>query len=124
MKVVVSAQEPSLDAASSPVFGRCPAFVFVDTETWEAEGLANPSVTAGGGAGIQAAQWVMSHGAEAVLSSNVGPNAFAVFQQAGIPVYRLDGGTVREAVEALRGKLLAAMDNPQIGPRPGRGHGG
>ena len=31
MKVVVSSQGESLDAAASPVFGRCPAFVLVDT---------------------------------------------------------------------------------------------
>ena len=41
MKIVVSAQGENLDAPASPVFGRCPTYVFVDTETLEFEAIPN-----------------------------------------------------------------------------------
>ncbi|MBM4429494.1 MAG: dinitrogenase iron-molybdenum cofactor biosynthesis protein, partial [Chloroflexi bacterium] len=57
MKIVVSAQGDNLDAPASPVFGRCPTYVFVDTDTLAFEALPNPAISEGGGAGIQAAQF-------------------------------------------------------------------
>ncbi len=111
MKVVVTAQGLELDSMSSPVFGRCPAFLFVDTETLEHEGVANPCAAIGSRAGIEAARFVASRGAQAVLSHNLGPNAFAALQAAGIAVYRLEAVTVRQAVEAFAaGRLLRVTE--------------
>jgi len=45
-----------------------------------------------------------------VLTHDVGPNAFAVLQPAGIEVYRIDGGTVRQAVEAFVSGSLPRLD--------------
>ena len=111
MQVVVSSTGEGLDAQVSPIFGRCAYFVFVDTETMEARSLLNPSVGAMGGAGVQSSQLVISEGAEAVLTGNVGPNAIGVLQAAGVPVYPVPGGTVREAVLALKqGEIGATPD--------------
>nr|MBC7244458.1 NifB/NifX family molybdenum-iron cluster-binding protein [Chloroflexota bacterium] len=109
MKIVVTANGNDLDAQVSLVFGRCLSFVFVDTETMAFEAIPNPALSAPGGAGIQAAQFVVEHGAEAVLSGNVGPNAYGVFQAANVPIYWVSEGTVRQAVEAYKaGKLHSA----------------
>ena len=110
MIVAVTAQDARFDAMTSPIFGRCPAFVFVETETMQWEGTANPAVAAGGGAGIRAAQFVVERGARALLTHDVGPNAFAVLQPAGIEVYRIDGGTVRQAIEAFVAGKLPRLD--------------
>lgn len=109
-KVVVSSNGYDLDAPASPVFGRCATYVFVDVDTMEFEAIDNPAANAGGGAGIQAAQFVVEKGAKAVLTGNVGPNAFEVFRSAGFPVYILDNSmTVRQAVERfLAGDLKSA----------------
>jgi predicted Fe-Mo cluster-binding NifX family protein len=109
MRVVVSANGVDLDASASPVFGRCPVFVFVDVEAMRFEAVENPALAASGGAGIQAAQFVIERGAEAVITGNVGPKAFDVFKAAGVPLYQFAEGTVREAVEAhLNGELAEA----------------
>jgi len=115
MKIVVSANGMDLDAQASPVFGRCPAYIFVDPESADEnhpmafEAVDNPALGAAGGAGIQAAQFVVERGAKAVVSGNVGPNAFGVLQAASVPVYTFGGGTVRQAVEAYKaGKLTTA----------------
>ena len=127
MRIVVTANGADLDAPASPVFGRCPTYVFVDTETMQFEAVENPAIAAGGGAGIQAAQFVIERGAQAVVSGNVGPNAFNVFQAAGVPVYLFGGGTVREAVEAYRAGRLqstaAASAQAGMGTGPGMGMG-
>jgi predicted Fe-Mo cluster-binding NifX family protein len=125
MRVVVSANGVDLDASASPVFGRCPVFVFVDVDTMAFEGVENPALAAPGGAGIQAAQFVTERGAEAVITGNVGPNAFGVFDAAGVPVYQFSGGTVREAVEAHRNGQLAAAGGASARAHAGmRGIGG
>jgi predicted Fe-Mo cluster-binding NifX family protein len=125
MKVVVSSQGENLDAAASPVFGRCQTFVFVDTETMEFEALPNPAMNQGGGAGIQAAQFVVNQGAQAVLTGNLGPNAFDVFQAASVPGYLIPDGTIRQAVEAYKMGQLQAMGGANVGAHAGmRGRGG
>lgn len=124
MKVVVSSQGENLDAAASPVFGRCPTFVFVDTETMEFEAQANPAINQAGGAGIQAAQFVVNQGAQVVLTGNLGPNAFDVFQAADVPSYLIREGTIRQAVEAYKMGKLQPMGGANVGAHAGmRGQG-
>ena len=111
MRICVTSNGAHLDAPISPVFGRCPYFIFVDPERMDFEAVDNPALSAGGGAGIQAAQFVIERNARAVVTGQVGPNAFQVFQAAQVPVYVFKDaeGTVRQAVEAYReGKLSAA----------------
>ena len=124
MKVVVSSQGENLDAPASPVFGRCPTYVFVDTETMEFEALPNAAMSQGGSAGIQAAQFVVNKGAEAVLSGNLGPNAFDVLQAAGVPGYLISEGTVRQAVEAHKAGQLQPMGGANVAAHAGMGGGG
>ena len=87
MKVAISSSDKHLEAPVSPVFGRCADFLLVDSETMQFTALPNPAVGASGGAGIQAAQYIVQQGAEAVASGNVGPNAMQVLLAAGIAVY-------------------------------------
>ncbi|MGD8966402.1 MAG: NifB/NifX family molybdenum-iron cluster-binding protein [Anaerolineae bacterium] len=123
MKIVVTANGASLDAPASPVFGRCPSYVFVDPDTLEFEVVENPAMAAGGGAGIQAAQFVIEQGARAVVTGNVGPNAFNVFQSAGVPVYVGQEGTVRDAVEAFKGNRLREVGGATSPAHAGMGRG-
>ncbi len=102
MKIVVTSRGTDLEAQAHPNFGRCPTYIFVDTETLQFEAVENPAANAAGGAGIRAAQFVVERGAQAVVTGNVGPNASQVFESAGVPVYLFGGGTVREAVEAYK----------------------
>jgi len=102
MRIVVTADGAGLDAPASTVFGRCRSYVFVETDSMEAETLENPAIDSASGAGIQAAQFVVEKGAKAVVTGNVGPNAYSVLQASNVPVYLLEDGTVRDVVEAYR----------------------
>ncbi len=124
MKIVVTSTGATLDAAMSPVFGRCPSYVFVDTETLEFEGLSNPAVGAAGGAGIQAAQFIAQRGVDAVVTGNVGPNAYGVLNSAGISVYLCrQGGTVRHAVESFKAGTLEQVGGSTVPGHFGTGGG-
>jgi predicted Fe-Mo cluster-binding NifX family protein len=124
MKIAVSSQGEHLDAPASPVFGRCPTYLFVVPETMEFEAVPNPAMNQGGGAGIQAAQFVVNQGAEAVLSGNLGPNAFDVLQAANVPGFLVSEGTVRQAVEAYKAGQLQPMGGPNVGAHAGMRGGG
>lgn len=123
MKIVVTATAGDLDAPASPIFGRCPAYVFVDPETMAFEAVENPAIGAAGGAGIQAAQFVVERGAQAIVTGNVGPNAFNVLQSAGVPIYVFDGGTVRQAAEAYKAGQLTAVGTASAPAHAGMGMG-
>jgi predicted Fe-Mo cluster-binding NifX family protein len=124
MKIVVTASGTDLDAPTSSIFGRCPAYVFVDTETMQLfEAVENPAIAASGGAGIQAAQFVIERGAQAVVTGNVGPNAFDVFRSADVSVYLFGGGTVRQAAEAYKAGQLPIAGDASAPAHAGMGMG-
>ena len=115
MKIVVSAENGSLDSQVDPRFGRCPYFVLVNSETMEFETIPNTASSQMSGAGIQASQTVASKGANVVLTGSVGPNAFQTLSSAGIKIITGVLGTVREAVEKFKsGELQKA--NVSSGP--------
>ncbi len=123
MKIVVTSNGIDLDADVSPVFGRCPTYIFVDTDTMEFEAVDNPAMGAASGAGIQAAQFIVERDAEAVVTGNVGPNAFDVFGSSGVPVCLFEGGTVREAVEAYKAGELSEAGGATGPAHAGMGRG-
>ncbi|MBO3802681.1 MAG: NifB/NifX family molybdenum-iron cluster-binding protein [Candidatus Brockarchaeota archaeon] len=118
MKVAVSASGPDLGAQVDPRFGRCQYFIIVDTATMDFEAIPNVSAGAMSGAGIQAAQMVVEKGVQAVITGNVGPNAFQVLSSAGIRILVGASGTVRSAVEAFK---VGGLVEAQV---PGPGHSG
>ncbi|MGQ9496718.1 MAG: NifB/NifX family molybdenum-iron cluster-binding protein [Desulfotomaculales bacterium] len=129
MKLVVSAAGTGPDAQVDPRFGRCSHFVVYDTDTGTYEAMPNAAAAAAGGSGIQAAQAVVNAGAKAVLTGNIGPNAFRVLEAAGVKCYTGAGGTVKDAVAAYQaGKLTlagaaTAMPHAGMGRGAGRGRG-
>jgi len=122
MKIAVSSMAHELDSPVSPNFGRCPVYAFVDLETMELKAVDNPAANAPGGAGIQAARFVIDQGAQALVTGRVGPNAMDVFQASDFPVYLFEGGTVRAAAEQMKAGTLQQASAGQ-GSGGGRGTG-
>jgi predicted Fe-Mo cluster-binding NifX family protein len=127
MKIAITAGGTHLDAPISPIFGRCPTYLFVDTETLAYEPVENPAISAPSGAGIQAAQFVVEHGARALLTGNLGPNAADALKAAQVPIYQISEGTVRQAVDMFRKGQLYPISGANVssrsGMRGGRGMG-
>ena len=112
MKVAVSSVENHLDALVDPRFGRAAYFLIVETDSLNYEMVPNPNVNAMGGAGVQSAQLVINKGAKAVLTGKCGPNAFHVFDSAGIKIYEGVEGTVRNVVKALQDNQIYPSKEP------------
>ena len=134
MKVAVSSNGENLDAQLDPRFGRCQFFLVVNSDDMSFEACNNESAVQGGGAGIQAAQFLASQGVKAVITGNCGPNAVQTLSAAGIELFVGQTGTVKEVVEKFKkGKLSptseATVDShfgmaPGAASGPGGGMGG
>jgi predicted Fe-Mo cluster-binding NifX family protein len=119
VKICVTSKGTDLDSEVDPRFGRCQHFIIVDTDTFEFETIENPNTDAPGGAGVQSGQAVASRGVKAVLTGNVGPNAFQTLQAAGIEVITDVGGTVREAAERYKNGEFKSAQGPSVGSKAG-----
>jgi len=119
MKICVTAQGNDLDSQVDPRFGRCQYFIVVDTETMKFEAIDNPNIGATGGAGVQAGQLMASKQVKAVLSGNVGPNAFQSLQQAGIDIMSGVSGSIREAIEKYKKGEFKPIQSPSANSKSG-----
>jgi predicted Fe-Mo cluster-binding NifX family protein len=128
MKIAISSAGKNLDSQIDPRFGRCQYFIVVDPETMEFEAFENEGLMASGGAGVQAAQFIVQKGAKALITGNLGPNAASALSASGIKVHLVSGGTIREVTEAFKtGKLQEASGATvpsHFGMGGGRGMGG
>lgn len=115
MKVVVTAQEKDLSSQLDPRFGRAKWLIVCDTETNSIEANDNTvNINAVSGAGIQTAQNVANLGVEAVITGNVGPNAFKTLSAARIKIFLAETQTVQEAIVSFKAGKLREVDNANV----------
>ena len=111
MKIAVSSSGKNLEAQLDPRFGRCDYFLIVDTDNMDFEVFPNGNAMLAGGAGIQAAQFVASKGAQALITGRCGPNAVQMLTAAGIKLYAGQDGRIRDVVERFRqGQMTPATE--------------
>jgi predicted Fe-Mo cluster-binding NifX family protein len=123
MKIAISSMGKDLDAQIDPRFGRCQYFVLVDPETLAFETVENESLMTSGGAGIQAAQLVVRKGTNTLITGNLGPNAASALSAAGVRVYLVSGGTVREGLSRYHSGTLQEGSGPTVPSHSGLGRG-
>ena len=123
MKIAVSSLQDGLNSQIDPRFGRCQYFIIVDPETMKFKVVSNAANTSSHGAGIQAAQIVKDQGVSAIITGNIGPNAFQALSAAEIGLITGASGTVREVVEKYKKGELKATDTPTVGGHFGMGGG-
>jgi len=119
MKICITSEGKTSDSKIDPRFGRCQHFIIVDIDTLEFEVIGNPNIESMGGAGIQSAQLVASKQVKAVVTGNVGPNAFQTLQAAGIEVFTGASGTVKEAIEKYKKGEFKANSSSSVGSHSG-----
>jgi len=124
MKICISSTGEGLNAQVDPRFGRCSYFLIVDTGTMNFETISNESAMTSGGAGIQAAQAVAKAGVEAVVTGNVGPNAFQTLSAAGIKVFTGANGTIKDVIEKYKKGELKNTDSASVSSHFGMKAGG
>jgi predicted Fe-Mo cluster-binding NifX family protein len=107
--ICITAKGDNLDAEIDPHFGRCQYFILYDLESGRFEAIENEGSgdTCGGGFGIKAAEFVISQGAKAVITGEIGPGPLEKLKSKGIKaITDITSGTVREAIEKFnRGEI-------------------
>lgn len=102
MRIAISSAGESLDSPVDPRFGRCSYFVIIDGATGH-KAVRNSGQVLGNGAGIQAAQQVLDLGVKAVVTGDIGPNAFRVLAAGGVKMFvGCNTGTVGSALETYQ----------------------
>ena len=127
MKIAISSSGVNLDEPVDPGFGCCRYFIIIDPETNAFDVLENEAPVSSSGAGIQAAQMVVTAGVDTVITGKLKPNVTDVLETAGLNVYLGAEGTIRDVLQQYQdGRLMKASDapageRPGIGPCKGRG---
>lgn len=124
MIVAVSSTGTSLESNVDSRFGRCPFFIIYNTDDDSFEHVENQSRQAMGGAGIQTGQMIANREVKAVITGNVGPNAFKVLEAAGMEIYSGISGKVSDAIQKLKDGQLQETSGPDVGSHFGTGGGG
>ena len=115
MKVAVTSQGKELSSEIDPRFGRAKWLLLVDTETEVAGAYDNTvNLNLAQGAGIQTGQNVVNLGAEAVITGNIGPNAYKTLSKANVKVYLSEIKTIQEAVESFRAGELNEVQEANV----------
>jgi len=119
MEICITSKGDNLDSQIDPRFGRCQYFIFVDPETFKFEAIQNPNIDSMGGAGIQSGQLIAGKQVKAIITGNVGPNAFQTLQAAGVDVITSVAGSVKETVEKYVRGELKTIQGPSVNSKYG-----
>ncbi|MEN6321152.1 MAG: NifB/NifX family molybdenum-iron cluster-binding protein [Syntrophaceae bacterium] len=119
MKICITSEGTTLDSKIDPRFGRCRYFMIIETDTMEFQAIENANLNASGGAGIQSGQLMASNRLKAVLTGNVGPNAFQTLQAAGIEIFTGVSGMVKDALEKYKKGDLKKTQGPTVDAKKG-----
>ena len=116
MRVAITAQQGDMDALVGPRFGHSTWMIFADTESGKWTAVAKSESTGeGDGAGVKAADEVLSQGTEALITGHIGPAAQCRLAEAGVPIYHAGNGvTVRDALARLATHGLEAVEAPTV----------
>ena len=121
MKMAMPVNDKSMEANISDTFGRSRYFLIYDTESKESIYIDNAAVASQGGAGIKAAQVVVDHKAEVLLTPQCGENAAKVLQSGNIKIYKTSYISVVENIEAFKKGELFLIEKIHGGFHGGHG---
>ena len=121
MKIAVSSSGNNLDASVDPRFGRCAYFLIIDLDSMNFDAHENQNASLGSGAGVQAAQFIASKGATALITGNCGPKAMQVLSAAGIKVFLGQSGVVKDLLDSYKNNRLTAATAPNVAAHSGMG---
>ncbi|MCF6462356.1 NifB/NifX family molybdenum-iron cluster-binding protein [Clostridium sp. Cult1] len=106
MKIALSASGKDLHSNLDLRFGRSSYFIIYDLGTDQFKAMENKGESAGGGAGIAAAQQLIDERVEAIISNNIGPNAFDLLISSDIKMYKGKNIPCKLLVEMFKEKKL------------------
>ncbi|KPJ66053.1 MAG: dinitrogenase iron-molybdenum cofactor biosynthesis protein [Coxiella sp. DG_40] len=115
MRIAITSQGKELSSEIDLRFGRAKWLIIVDTETGDCEAHDNiVNLNAVQGAGIQTGRNIVNLGVEAVITGNVGPNAFKTLNAADVKVFLSGTQMVQDAVDSFKAGKLKEVDQANV----------
>lgn len=111
MKVMIPLDENKMDVC--PTFARAPYFLCGDEN--QVTILENPAADAQGGAGLQAAQFVVDQEVTALVTVRCGQNAADIFKVAQVKIYEAQGKDAKQNLAACLNGALAELTHFHAG---------
>ncbi|MCR5665209.1 MAG: NifB/NifX family molybdenum-iron cluster-binding protein [Eubacterium sp.] len=105
MKVAIPLDENKVDVC--PVLARTPYFMF--WEDGQESILENPAAKAQGGAGVQAAQFLVDNTITDLITPRCGQNAADVFKAAEITIYKSEDASAADNIKSWQEKKLEKL---------------
>ena len=97
MVIAVQSQGNTSASIIDERFGRCPFFIFYETETQKYTEFKN-EYKDGGGAGIKVGRFIAEK-SDTLIGLNIGPNAFTTLNAGSIAVYKgIKGKSISENI--------------------------
>ena len=115
MKIAITSSGDTLNSEVDPRFGRAKWLIVVDTETGKSETHDNTvNFNAAQGAGIQTGQNIANLDVDAVITGNVGPNAFRTLTAAKVKIFLAEKQTVQQAIDSFKAGKLKEVDQANV----------
>jgi len=105
MKIAIPLDENRQDVCI--VLARAPYFLF--REDGGDTVVENPAAQAQGGAGLQAAQFLVDSGVDVLVTVRCGQNAAEVFQESGMKIYKSENKAASDDLAALEAGKLSEL---------------
>ena len=113
MKIAISSTGNNLESEVDSRFGRCNYFLIVeikDNKIKDFKAIENTAKEQMGGAGIMAGEIVAKQKVDAIITVNLGPRAFSVFEQFKINIYQGEG-KINKVIQDFLDKKLKELTN-------------
>jgi len=113
MKIAISSTGNNLESELDARFGRCNYFLIVEIENnkiKDFKAIENTAKDQMGGAGIVAGEIVAKQKVDAIITVNLGPRAFSVFEQFKIKIYQGEG-KIKNVIQDFLDKKLKELTN-------------
>ncbi|NQT01328.1 MAG: NifB/NifX family molybdenum-iron cluster-binding protein [Planctomycetes bacterium] len=115
MKIAITSSGDTLNSEVDPRFGRAKWLLLMDTQTGLSEAYDNAvNLNLAQGAGIQTGQNVVNLGVEAVITGNIGPNAFKTLNAANVKVFLSKAKTIQEAIGSYKAGELNEVTQANV----------
>ncbi|MFC1562683.1 NifB/NifX family molybdenum-iron cluster-binding protein [candidate division KSB1 bacterium] len=113
-KIAVAVDGRGINSNISEQFARAEYYLIIEPFSGKYKSIKNPYINFDNSAGVRAAQLISGETEEAVITKNIGPNAYGLLDGLGIKVYTVNSGTAQDAVKKFKEAKLTETANATV----------
>ena len=113
MKIAISATGKGLDSNVYTKFERCHFFLILDIKKNSLVPIENKTKDRPHEIGGTIGKLIANEGIDTVITTDIGPSAFEIFERYGIKIYQAEG-ILEDAIQLLKEGKLAEVTKPTV----------